>query len=414
MGTELLKGLTFRSITQLAYTRNTVNSFIYGVFNTRPFADFEIKNTQGLYAPNYGGASGVNGFNPNYYSSYTDNLVNTIDVVQSFNLNYRFPKFVELDTRYGLNYQSLEQVFTIKNESQNLTVNNDATGFNSGNWLNNFIVPLPAFSDVGTIVSGLGGDYHGEIDNYNHKSTFHNWLSKATFNFDLAKDFGLGLPIKSTTLALFDYRKNTDNFYNAYSAGLPNNPPYTAGYGNTFRTVQGSGSFPNTGRVPFITFGYLVQERIEWGEIAGVSAGFRSDYSSAFGKGSKPFTFPRGDAYFRLSALNFWDNTGISKVLLEWKFRAAYGKAGIQPFAFDRYVTVSPQPIDQQAGYKFYNNINNAAQPNPNLNVEVSSEKEIGTDLTFNILDNTAWFNNITFLQPTGSEILTTQFGTLT
>jgi len=55
--------------------------------------------------------------------------------------------------------------------------------------------------------------------------------------------------------------------------------------------------------------------------LAGASVGFRSDYSSAFGAGSKPFTFPRADGYFRLSGLDFWDNTGISKTILDFKLR---------------------------------------------------------------------------------------------
>ena len=45
-------------------------------------------------------------------------------------------------------------------------------------------------------------------------------------------------------------------------------------------------------------------QRFEYGEVAGVSGGFRTDYSSAFGRGSKPFTFPRGDAYLRISSFN--------------------------------------------------------------------------------------------------------------
>ncbi len=120
--------------------------------------------------------------------------------------------------------------------------------------------------------------------------------------------------------------------------------------------------------------------------------GIRSDYSSAYGKGSKPFTFPRGDAYFRVSGLGFWDNSGISKILLEWKFRAAYGKAGIQPYPFDRYQTVTAHPVGGTNGFVFPTSSANSA-----LNVEVSEEKEFGTDMTFNVLDNTSWLNNITF-----------------
>src|SRR5258706_1344800 len=307
IGLELAKGLTFRTVTQLAYTRNTTNSYIYGIFNTRPFADFNLVNDEGDHAPTYGSASGVNGFNPNYFTEYSNNLVNTVDVIQNFNLNYKFPKFVELDSRYGLNWQHQQTTYTMRNQSANGPLQGGGYGY---------YLPLNAqFVD----------DYSGEIDNYNDQHTFQNWVSKATISLDLAKDFSMNVPLKFTTIGAFDYRKNVDNYYTTYAQGLPLDPPYTAANATNFRVVGGyaSPSRPYTGVVPFITYGYLLNERIDIGDVGGVSVGIRSDYSSAYGKGSKPFTFPRGDAYFRVSGLGFWDNSGISKILLEWKFRAA-------------------------------------------------------------------------------------------
>jgi TonB-linked SusC/RagA family outer membrane protein len=386
IGLELAKGLTFRSISQLAYTKNTVNHYIYGVFNSRPFVDFDLKNTQGVYSPNTGGATGVNGFNPNYWTEYSDNTVNTIDVFQNLNLNYKFPKFLELDTRYGLNYQQSETIFSRINESEMLTVANpDGTQLSGYNFTTYF--------GTGPQAVGFVDDMRGEIDDYDVTSTFQNWLTKATLNLDLAKDFNMSLPLRFSSLLAFDWRKNVSNYSTTYSAILPVDPPYTAASGGTFRTVGGyylDNITPLTGDVTFVTYGYLFNQRIEYGEFAGVSAGFRSDYSSAFGRGSKPFTFPRGDAFFRISGLDFWDNSGIANVLLEWKLRAAYGKAGIQPFAYDRYVTVPPAVIGSTNALKF-NTISN----NPDLDVEVSTELELGTDLTFNVLDNTPFLNNI-------------------
>lgn len=385
VGIEIVKGLSLRSTTQLAYTKNTVNSYIYGVFNTRPFVDFDLKNTDGYYAPNYGGATGVNGFNPNYYSEYSDNTINTVDVIQNLNLNYKFPKYLELDTRYGLNWQNQETVFWRANESENRSIVDEFGNTNLYNFTGFFGVDPPAV--------GFVDDFNGEIDNFAARSTFQNWLSKATLNFDLQKDFGISLPIKTSTLVSFDWRKNVNVNYTTYSAGLPVDPPYTSANGSTFRVASGffpGTTTPYTGNVTFTTYGYLINQRVEYGDVFGMSGGFRSDYSSAFGKGSKPFTFPRGDAFFRISGLDFWDNSGISRVLLEWKLRAAYGKAGIQPFAYDRYVTIPAHPIGAEGAFKF-----NTVSNNPDLNVEVSSETEIGTDLTFNVLDDTPWLNNI-------------------
>ncbi len=55
-------------------------------------------------------------------------------------------------------------------------------------------------------------------------------------------------------------------------------------------------------------------------------------------------------------------------------------KAGIQPGAFDRYPTLIPQPTGNEGTYA-----NQTKAKNPNLDVEVSSETEVGTDLTVNL-----------------------------
>jgi len=121
--------------------------------------------------------------------------------------NYKFPKFIELDTRYGLNYQQQQTIQTTSNQSTNASLIGGGYGYY---WAGAFV-----------------DDYTGEIDNYNDKRTFQNWLSKATLTFDLAKDFNMNVPLKFTTLAAYDYRKNVDNYYTTYGQSLPLDPPFT-------------------------------------------------------------------------------------------------------------------------------------------------------------------------------------------
>jgi TonB-dependent starch-binding outer membrane protein SusC len=141
----------------------------------------------------------------------------------------------------------------------------------------------------------------------------------------------MNLPIKSTTMATFDWRSSELHTYYTQGLDLPAYKPFNASQATNYRVS-------NDTRTPFVTYGYLINQRFEYGDFFGISGGVRSDYSSAFGAGSKPFTFPRGDAFLRLSGLSFWDNSGLSKTILEFKIRAAYGQAGIQPRPFDRYV----------------------------------------------------------------------------
>lgn len=76
VGAELAKGLKLRSITQMIYTKNTINdasgrSIIYSVFNSRPFANYDFKDTDGNYPVYFGDAVGVNGANPSRFAFLT-------------------------------------------------------------------------------------------------------------------------------------------------------------------------------------------------------------------------------------------------------------------------------------------------------------------------------------------------------
>jgi TonB-linked SusC/RagA family outer membrane protein len=371
IGFEILKGLDFRSITQLVYTKNTINwwnqqgfgagSVIYNLLNTRPFVDYDLKDQDGNYAYRMGDAGGVNGRNPNYRYQYSNREEDIIDVIQNFSMSYRFPKFVDVSAKYGINYQSRDEQNLIQNQSGNR--NSVAQGQNG-------------------ILSWFNSTRQGEVNNYDTKNTFQNFIASVTTSFDFEKDFNLRIPLQSTTMATFDWRKNERHTYFTSGLGLPTYKPFNASQAASYR-------ISNDTRTPFITYGYLFNQRFEYGEFLGISGGFRSDYSSAFGAGSKPFTFPRGDAFLRLSGFGFWDNIGIAKTLLEFKIRGAYGQAGIQPLPFDRYVTLGTQVLGNSNAFFIPN-----AQPNPNLDVEVSEEMELGLDMTLDLLKGN-WFKDL-------------------
>ena len=362
LGFTIAKGLTFRSTTQLAYTKNTIKAddrtIIYATNNTRPFADYTQKDVDGNYGAYYGPAPGVNGFNPNYYLQYQNTNDNKIDVIQGLELDYKPIRFLDLNAKYGLNYQRQEAVYTYGNQSQN----------------RNAIATQQFISGFNTVNTG-------EIDNYSFNKVFQNFLATATVNFDFQRDFSLKLPITSATQVAFDYRNRKDREYDTYSLGLPTYTPFTADQATSFKT-----NFDYT--EPFITYGYLVNQRFEYASLIGIAGGFRSDYSSAYGQGSKPFTFPNGNIYFRPSALKFWENGVLANILPEVKLRAAYGEAGIQPKPFDRYVTLGTRTIGNSNS--FYAQ---SKQSNPNLSVEVSRELEVGTDLAFNIAKSSQWLS---------------------
>ena len=368
LGFELAKGLKLRSITQLVYTKNTINdgtgrSIIYSVFNSRPFANYDFKDADGNYPAYFGDAVGVNGYNPNAVNNYSTTDSKRIDINQSLNLNYEVNKFLTLDAKYGINYQTDNRVYTYLNQTGNKNI------MDQQYWIYNW----------------NGNDATGELNKYEYTKSFQNFLASAYIKTDLEKDFGLNIPLRTTTQVAFDYRNRENKEYVSYGIGLPNYTP--------FNTSQAAATYvARDYREPFITYGYLATQRFDYGTLGGISGGFRTDFSSAFGAASTPQTFPRGDAYLRISELGFFKNSKISTTLEDFKIRAAYGEAGIQPNAFDRYITLNTGVIG--SGNAFYFPL---TQSNPNLNVEISKELEIGTDIGLNLGKSSAWLNSLNF-----------------
>jgi TonB-linked SusC/RagA family outer membrane protein len=365
IGVKLAKNLRFRSVTQLGFTNSTINdgggnATIFAMFNTRPFMDYSRRMDDGTYPAFQGAAGGPNATNPFYINdvSYSDNK--KIDVLQSFNLNYQPYKWLELDAKYGLNYQTLKNIYAIENQTQN--VNIQETFYY---WYNN-------------VDDGIGG---GEIETQNYSNRFTNFLTNATFKY------GIGSKIKGTSLIGWDYRNRVENDNITYTSGLPTYEPYTPQQGASPIILRDR-------KTPFVTFGFVGSQHFDFGEIAGVTGGFRADWSSAFGGGSKPFFFPRGDAYFRISELGFWKDGDLNSILPEFKIRGGWGSAGIQPKPFDRYVTLNTRKIGDNIA--FFSNPN---QSNPDLEVEISTELEIGADLTF-ALGKGDWLKSLT-VRPT-------------
>src|SRR5260221_546374 len=322
---------------------------IYGFLNTSPFFSLKWKDAAGNYAAHQGADFlSVNAFNPYYVQEYASGLDNKIDVVQSFDADYKVNKFVELDAKYGLNYRTENARWTYLNQSQNL----NAIHYN-------------------TKANQFAPDKNGEIDNWQYSTTFQNFLASAYFRADLQKDFGLKLPIQTSTQVSFDYRKTKYTEYDTYGLGLPLTPPINMASTSTQAiapnyTVNGILKATGDWTEPFVTYGYLVNEKIDIGDWGGVSGGFRSDWSSAFGGGHTPFTFPHVDGYFLPSSIL---QGKTSDILPYWKLRAAYGEAGIQPGPFDRYPTLSQGNIGPSLSYSLP-----ATNQNANLQLEVSKE----------------------------------------
>ncbi len=369
LGVELFKNFTLRSVTSLAYTKNTMAprlgapggagfglgntnadvGGVYGFLNTSPFFSLEDTIAGGNYA-SYQRASfaSVNAFNPFYRLQYEVGDSKRYDIIQNFEATYKVNKYLTLNSRYGRSYKNENDIWTIYNQTLNANTNNQDS---YASWFN--------------------GDATGEVDNWQYNNTKQNYFASAIIKTDFEKDFNIRFPVQTTTQVSFDYRKNEYKELDTWGQTLPLNAPFnmtsTQSQHTSLDLVQ-----------PFVTYGYLVDQRFDFGNYGGVTGGLRTDFSSAFGAGSKPFTFPHYNGYLNLHSFKFWE--GLHNVVASFKIRAAYGKAGIQPAPFDRYPVLNLQPTGNELSYT-----NQTAARNPNLEVEVSSETEVGTDLGFKI-----------------------------
>ncbi len=389
----MFKGFTLRSITSLAYTKNTLHPSIgapggagglggagygygtenanvfagvYGFLNTPSFINLEDTIAGGVPAAEFYQSNiniAANAYNPFYQEHYTNGNSNRYDIIQSVEANYKVNKFLILNGRYGVTYKNENDIWTYYNQSLNANAQ--------------YFGPQVAYAYNTS-------DLNGEVVNYQYGQTKQNLFGSATLKLDFENDFHLKLPIQSTTLVGYDYRKNSYKEIDFDGLGLPLQPPFLF-------LATSSQSLVGQYNETYVTYGYLVDEKFDIGNWAGISGGFRTDYASTFGQGHTPFTFPHLNAYINLPSFGFWGN-GLSNVLPNFKLRAAYGKAGIQPGAYQRQSTLSLQPTGNQSSYA-----NTPTANNPALGVEVSSESEIGTDFSLSTGNNASWLRNFNF-----------------
>ena len=351
VGVEVFKGLTLRSNTQLINSKNTaggingrsyITSGVGGALGTPAYVDLHFRDTAGKSPVHYDPDS--NEVLPFYIYENQSNLAENNRVIQSINANYKFSKNLDFDYKYGYDHTRYDNSEFIKNQKNTNT--------------------------PGSGISPLAG----QLTERFIRHTLQNSLLSAYLRLDFQRDLKWKLPIQSTTQLSYDWRK--DNYYRvtATGSGYGVEPPFTISSANT----STSSDFEQE----FVTFGYLVNQKFDYANLFGVSVGVRSDFSSAFGEGGKPFTFPRADAYFRIA-----DLLKLEK-LTELKLRGAYGEAGIQPDAYDRLITLS----NDKLGDKGYYYLPTTAR-NPELEVQKSKELEVGLDYGFRLGEG--WFHRL-------------------
>ncbi|HET6252771.1 MAG TPA: SusC/RagA family TonB-linked outer membrane protein [Puia sp.] len=352
LGVHPFKGFTFRTITQgVAGYQNLLNGNRFNLLTAYNFIDFTWKDSTGHFPMKTNNSS--NGLNSLSENQWHHQNHSSLEIFQDFDFNYKFPRFFELDVKYGLDYNGDD--FT--NYYQNQTASLQESKY--------------------SIYWGPSGS--GALVDEFTKYFNQNGLYSGFFRTDFQKDFHSNLPITTATEVAYDYRKYTERQYYGEGIGLPTYPPPSI----SNATTKTSGDFYQES----ITYGVLVNQTIDWGNLFGISGGVRSDYGSAFGAAYKAATFPRGTFYFRPSEVMASQRAW----LVDWKIRAAYGAAGIQPNPYDRQITFSSPTLGTGVALALQ-----SQNTNDSLKLMTNYELEIGTDATFRPFQG-EWVSRLVF-----------------
>jgi TonB-linked SusC/RagA family outer membrane protein len=349
IGFHPFKGFTFRTTTVAVVGYNdllTGNRF--DMLSAYPFVNFDWRDSTG-HLPLKTNISS-NGYNTLSEKQYHHPDNTAVELFEVADLNYKFPRFIELDAKYGLDYADTTEKNLYDNQSQIVQ---------AGNY--------------------WGPSEDGDLKQTSSREFNQNGLFSLFFRTDFQKDFQSNLPIRTTTQVAYDYRKFNYQQYYAEGIGLPVYPPASI----SIATTRNAGDTYFT----WITYGELINQTIDYGSLFGISGGVRSDYGSAFGAASKPFTFPRGTIYFRPSELM----PNQQSWLPDWKLRAAYGAAGIQPLPYDRQLTLTASALGNSNGLSL-----NSQATNDSLKLATNYELEVGTDATFKPFQG-EWIDRVTF-----------------
>jgi outer membrane receptor protein involved in Fe transport len=121
-----------------------------------------------------------------------------------------------------------------------------------------------------------------------------------------------------------------------------------------------------------VSAGAFAQEQIGFKNFTFLTLGARYDKHSAFGKSAGGALYPKASLSVVPSDMPGWKSGGIVSTL---RLRAAIGRSGLQPGAFDKYTTFLPQGSQVGAGLAPGN------LGNPDLKPEVSTEYEGGFEV---------------------------------
>lgn len=175
----------------------------------------------------------------------------------------------------------------------------------------------------GTGLVGQGGGKYVSKDNY--------W--RTTSDLLLAADYSPLADVTAKTTVGVQYNTDATNYVDTYGYNL--SPGATS-------TTSGGVRSGSESRSQGAQLGFYLDENIGWRERLFVTAGVRTDKSSAFGRGYPRAYYPRAGVSWVISQEDFFPR---SKLVSDLRLRAAWGRAGIQPGTTTALQTLSASSV---------------------------------------------------------------------
>lgn len=161
--------------------------------------------------------------------------------------------------------------------------------------------------------------------------------------------------------------------YEEFSWGLRGTDADFAGPGDQ---LVGDGTLPSTNenRLTIRSGGFFLQEQVGLGDRLFLTGGVRWDGFSTFGEGFGLAAYPKISAAYTISDESFFPQGGFVDAL---KLRAAWGKSGRAPGAFDAVKVYAATQADELEPGLIIDNLGNA-----DLGPEISQELEAGLEVS--------------------------------
>lgn len=217
----------------------------------------------------------------------------------------------------------------------------------------------------------IGRQYNRQLEKANRNVSSILNENILTYNKQVAPGHNLDVTLGYT------YQQESNLFTSVATRDLPSDDPLSVNMQNGSKP-----QIPNSGRLDWSLQSLLGRINYNLLDRYLLTVTFRRDGSSKFGPNNKWATFPSGAIGWRVVNEKFFQNSGLSKVFNDFKFRASYGLTGNSQIPVYRSLS-GLVPYNYVFGGGLVAGYGPNRIANPDLKWESTAMTNLGLDLAF-------------------------------